>query len=102
MNGVISGMNCNIWGWKDTINTIIVNSANGSSAASGDGSPILRCEYNSHNRPYECFIPEIQRGVGGGINIKSSSPEIMNNIIVFSIFLSPNSLHNPFRDFLDS
>jgi hypothetical protein len=65
-------------------NTIIGNSAISSSVAGGDGDPILHCEYDNHNRPDACYIPKTELGIGGGIYIKSSSPEIMNNIIAFS------------------
>jgi len=64
-------------------NTIIGNSASGSPAR---GSSDLRCEYDNHNRIFECFIDWIEPSNygGGGIHTQSSSAEIMNNIIAFS------------------
>jgi len=64
-------------------NTIIGNTA---SANPTSDDPILNCEYDNHNRIYECFVQNIPSAVsgGGGIYIEDSSPEIMNNIIAFS------------------
>ena len=65
-------------------NTIIGNSCV-TSVYEGDDNPTLRCEYDRHNRIYECFIDEARiAGVGGAIYTSSSSAEIMNNIIAFS------------------
>lgn len=66
------------------INNTIIGNSSLISVYEGDDSPTLSCEYDRHNRIYECFIDEARLASGGGIYINSCSAEIMNNIIAFS------------------
>ena len=67
-------------------NTIVGNSGYGISTSGGNDDPILRCEYDNYNRISECFVPlpGSENGLGGGVYLENSSPDIVNNIVAFS------------------